>query len=79
MCKHAGKNTIIIAQFLKHVFEGNIEGTGKEEDVEEDVSSYWRNQRILETERGSARSHSVENSLWNRIPNCRKANYGMNE
>jgi len=59
VCKHAGKNTIIIVQFLKHVIEGNIEGTGKEEDV----SSYWRNQRILETERVSTRSHSVENSL----------------
>jgi len=51
VCKHAGNNTIIIVQFLKHVTEGSIEGTGKEEDEEEDVSSYWRNQRILETER----------------------------
>jgi hypothetical protein len=63
VCKHAGKNTITIVQFLKHVIEGNIEGTGKEEDEEEDVSRYWRNQRILETERVSTRSHSVENSL----------------
>jgi hypothetical protein len=39
VCKHNGKNTIIIAQFLKHFIEGNIEGTGKEEDEEEDVSS----------------------------------------
>jgi hypothetical protein len=59
MCKHAGKNTIIIVQFLKHVIEGNIEGTGKEEDV----SSYWRNQWIRESERVSTRPHSVEDSL----------------
>jgi hypothetical protein len=39
VCKHAGKNNIIIVQFLKHFTEGNIEGTGKEEDEEEDVSS----------------------------------------
>ena len=63
MCKQAGKNTIIIVQFLNHVIEGNLEGTGKEEDEEEDVSSYCRNQRILETERGSTRSHSVDNSV----------------
>ena len=63
VCKHAGKNTIITVQFLKHVIEGNLEGMGKQEDEEEDVSSYWRNQRILETERGSTRSQSVENSI----------------
>jgi hypothetical protein len=61
VCKHAGKNTIIIVQYLKHVSEGNIEGTGKEEDEEEDVSSYWRNKRILETERGCTSSRSVDN------------------
>ena len=63
MCKHAGKDTIIIVQFLKYIIEGNLEGTGKEEDEEEGVSSYCRNQRIMETERGSTRSHSVENSI----------------
>ena len=39
VCKHLGQNTIIIVQFLKHFIEENIEGTGKEEDKEEDVSS----------------------------------------
>jgi hypothetical protein len=52
----------------KRVIEGNT-GVRIEErqDVEEeDVSSYWmtlRKEMILETERASARSHSVENSL----------------
>jgi hypothetical protein len=31
------------------------------------------NERILEIERGSSRSHSVENSLWKRLWTCRKA------
>jgi hypothetical protein len=39
-------------------------------DEEEDVSSYWmtfRGKRIQETERGSARPHCVENSLWKNL------------
>ena len=36
-------------------------------------------QRILETERGSTRSHSVENSLWKRLRTSRKTDYEMNE
>ena len=33
----------------------------------------------LEIERGSTRSTSVDNSLWNRQWNCREAEYGLNE
>jgi len=33
--------------------------------------------RLLETERGSTRSHSVENWLWKGIWTCRKTNYVM--
>ena len=36
---------------------------------------YW----ILEIERGSTRSHPVENSLWKRLRTCRKTDYRMNE
>lgn len=39
VCKHVGQNTIIIVQFLKLFIEGNIEGTGNEEDKEEDIIS----------------------------------------
>jgi hypothetical protein len=49
-------------------------------DEEEDVSSYWLtkgHERILETERGSTRSHSVENWLLKSLWTCRKADYGM--
>jgi len=64
LCKHAGKDTIIIiVHFLKHIIVGKSEGTGKEGDEEEDVSSYCRNQRLMGTERGSTRSNFVENSI----------------
>ena len=33
---------------------------------------------VLETESGSTRSHSVENSLWKKLRNCHKTNYEMN-
>jgi hypothetical protein len=41
---------------LKHVIEGKLEGK----------------ENILEIERGSTRSHPVENSLWKRLRTCRK-------
>jgi hypothetical protein len=59
--------------------EGRIEMMGREG---EDVSSYWTTlgkNKILEIERGSTRSHSVENSLWKRLRTCRKTDYRMNE
>jgi hypothetical protein len=34
---------------------------------------------LPETERGSTRSHSVENSLWKKLWTCRKTDYTMNE
>jgi hypothetical protein len=39
------------------------------EDEEEDASSYWmtlKKREILKVQRGSARSHSLESSLWKR-------------
>jgi hypothetical protein len=33
----------------------------------------------VELERGSTRSHPVENSLWKRLRTCRKTDYRMNE
>jgi hypothetical protein len=33
----------------------------------------------VETESGSTRSHSVENSLWKKLRNCHKTYYEMNE
>jgi hypothetical protein len=36
-------------------------------------------EKILEIERGSTRSHPVENSLWKRLRTCRKRDYRMNE
>jgi hypothetical protein len=36
-------------------------------------------EKILEIERGSTRSHPVENSPWKRLRTCRKTDYRMNE
>jgi hypothetical protein len=36
-------------------------------------------EKILEIERGSTRSHPVENPLWKRLRTCRKTDYRMNE
>jgi hypothetical protein len=44
------------------------------------VSSYWMTLRKGEDtviERGSTRSHFVENSFWNRLWTCRKTDYVM--
>jgi hypothetical protein len=68
---------------LKHVIEGELEGriemTGRRgrrrkqllDDLKETKS-------ILEIERGSTRSHPVENSLWKRLRTCLKTDYRMN-
>jgi ABC-type tungstate transport system permease subunit len=37
------------------------------------------NERVLEIERGSSRTHSMENSLWKRLWTCHKTDYGMEE
>jgi len=34
---------------------------------------------MLEIERGSTRSHAVQNSLWKSLWTCPNVNYGMNE
>ena len=45
-------------------------------DEEQEVSSYWmtlRNEKILELETGSTRSHSAEKLQWKRARSCSKA------
>jgi hypothetical protein len=52
------------------------------EDKEKDVSSYWmtlRKEQILELERRSTRTLSVEKSLWKGLWACYKADYVMTE
>ena len=61
---------------LKHIIEGKIDGgievTGRQRRRRKQLL-YDRKEknRILETERGSTRSHSVKNSLWKRLWPCR--------
>jgi len=58
---------------LTHRIEG-------QKDEEQDVRSFWLTlgkETILELETGSTISHSVENSLWKIVWNCRKTVYMM--
>jgi hypothetical protein len=64
---------------LKHIIEGKIEGrielTGiKRKQLLDDLME----QRILEIEIGSTRSHSVENLLWKQLWTCHKTDNRMN-
>jgi hypothetical protein len=43
------------------------------EDENEEVSSYWVSLRKQNDFGNSKMEHSVENSLWKRLWNCRKA------
>ena len=59
--------------------EGRIEVTGRRgkrrkellDELKGDIR-YWK-------QRGSTRSHSLENSFWKRLWTCRKTDYGLNE
>jgi len=66
---------------LKHVTEGNTEGrkevTGRRARRGKQLLDEVKKAMILETERGSTRSHSVENSLWKKLWTCRKTEYRM--
>jgi hypothetical protein len=63
---------------LKHVIEGKVEGR-----IEMTGRRGRRRKQLLndlkEIERGSTRSHPVENSLWKRLQTCRKTDYRMND
>jgi hypothetical protein len=60
----------VLQHVIREKIEGRIEAKG---DKEEDVSSYWMTLRKLYT-----RYWKLENSLWKRLSNCRKTDYGMN-
>jgi len=58
---------------LKERYEGR-------KDKKQDVSSFWLalgKETIMELETGGTRSHSVGNSLWKILWNCRKTVYVM--
>jgi hypothetical protein len=57
-----------INYLLKHVMEGKLEGR-----IEMTGRRGRRRKQLLEIERGSTRSHPVENSLSKRLRTCRKA------
>jgi hypothetical protein len=68
---------------LKHVIEGKLEGRiemmGRRGRRRMQLLDDLKEKKILEIERGSARLHPVENSLWKRLRTCRKTDYRMNE
>jgi hypothetical protein len=61
---------------VKHVTEGTIRREDDTSGEEEELLDHKGNVRILVFERGRARSHSVENSLWKRLWTCRMTDYG---
>ena len=67
---------------LKRVIERKIEGSivvagrrgRRRKQILDDVKG---KNMVLDIERGSTRSQSVENSFWKRLWTCRKADYRM--
>jgi hypothetical protein len=58
--------------------QGRIEMTGRRGRRRKQLLDKGK-EKILEIERGSIRSHPVENSLWKRLRTYRKTGYRMNE
>jgi hypothetical protein len=56
-----------------------IEVTGRRARRSKQLLEDPKEMRMLEIERGSIRSHCVENWLWQRLWTCRKADCGGNE
>ena len=54
---------------LKHIIKGKTGTRGRRRKVLDD---FKKTKNVLETERGSTRSHTLENSLWKRLWTCRK-------
>jgi hypothetical protein len=63
---------------LKHAIEGKIEVTGRQGRRRKQLLNGLKEKRGL-LERGSTRSHSLQNSLWNKLWICRKTDCGVNE
>jgi hypothetical protein len=64
---------------LKDVIEGKIKGRIQVTERRGIRRKQLMNERVLQIERGSTRSHSVENSLWKRLWASRKKTMEMNE
>jgi len=69
---------MIVLRRLIH-FDRDQKGTAIDQTTGSDRLFGYRclkgNKTILETERGSSRSHSVENLLWKRLRSCRKTEH----
>jgi hypothetical protein len=60
---------------LKQVIEGNVEGTERRGRRRKQLLDDLQEKRKYWNLRGSARLHSVENSLWKRLWICRMTQY----
>jgi len=62
---------------LKHVIEGKIRGKIEVTRIRgrrrKKLLKNFKAKRVLEIERGSIRSHSMEKPLWKRLRACRNA------
>jgi hypothetical protein len=59
--------------------EGRIEMTGRRGRRGKQLLDDLKERQDTEIEKGSTRSHCVENSLWKGLRTCRKTDNGMNE
>ena len=66
-------------RLLKHVIEGKVKGRMQVTERRGIRRKQLLNERVLQIERGSTRSHPVENSLWKRLWAIRKKTTEMNE
>jgi hypothetical protein len=64
---------------LKYVIEGKVKGGMQVTERRGIRRKQLLNGRVLQIERGSTRSHPVENSLWKRLWPSRKKTTEMNE
>jgi hypothetical protein len=73
--------TLACEPFLNCVIDGKIEGrievTGRRgRRLKQSIAWSLGNVKIVKIERGSTRSHFMENSLWKKLWTCNKTNHG---
>jgi len=76
---HILRRTSLLIHIIEGKLEERLEVTRRRGRRRKHILDKLKEKRILETEKGSTRSHPVENSLWKSLWTCRKTDYGMNE
>jgi hypothetical protein len=75
---HILRRNCLLTHVIERKIEGRIEVTGRGGKRRKQLLDDLKEKKILEIERGSTRSHPVENSLWKRLRTCHKTDYRRN-